>query len=115
MQVARGEAGIEAWEGSILSRMGEKGVEDQVPATSGNVGRSRDSEPACLGTGGAHKAPARERTILGVAVPQQPKSLSIVPTRSAASWLAPWSKRSHSTSREIREPQFLGSAPSMRG
>jgi hypothetical protein len=50
--------------------MGEKVVEDKVPATAGNVGRSGDSELAGLGES-AHKAPARERTILGVAVPEQ--------------------------------------------
>jgi|HubBroStandDraft_1064217.scaffolds.fasta_scaffold12176_2 hypothetical protein len=54
----------------MLSRMGEKVVEDKVPATAGNLERSRDREPAGLGAG-VHKAPARERTILGVAVPQQ--------------------------------------------
>ncbi len=54
----------------MLSGMGEKLVSDKVPATAGNLGRSRNDGPADLPMGGS-KARSREPTILGVAVPEQ--------------------------------------------
>jgi len=99
--------------GSMLSGMREKLVRDKVPATAGNLGRSRNDGPGDLPIGGG-KARSREPTILGVAVPEQTEAavapVVVPPPPSEKTVLGvgmkglPGAPRRHARETSVQEP-----------